>query len=106
MATDMYYFTHRNTLNSDWQEATIFFSHVSLSFRHSLYRGLLPVLSSLYCSNFLYFYTFNGLKTVFVGRGKTSSSLQDLLFGYLAGNVMIVYNYIKETKYFNRVTET
>ncbi|KAK2569265.1 Peroxisomal membrane protein PMP34 [Acropora cervicornis] len=35
----------------------------------SLYRGLLPVLCSLYCSNFLYFYTFNGLKTVFVGKG-------------------------------------
>lgn len=57
---------------------------------YSLYRGLLPVLSSLYCSNFLYFYTFNGLKTVFVGRGKTSSSLQDLLFGYLAGIVNVL----------------
>ncbi|XP_020607340.1 peroxisomal membrane protein PMP34-like [Orbicella faveolata] len=57
---------------------------------HSLYRGLLPVLSSLYCSNFLYFYTFNGLKTAFVGRGKTSSSLQDLLFGYLAGIVNVL----------------
>lgn len=56
----------------------------------SLYRGLLPVLCSLYCSNFLYFYTFNGLKTVFVGKDKTSSSLQDLLFGYLAGIVNVV----------------
>lgn len=56
----------------------------------SLYRGLLPVLCSLYCSNFLYFYTFNGLKTVFVGKGKTSSSLQDLLFGYLAGIVNVL----------------
>ena len=65
---------------------TQFFFICLLFFRHSLYRGLLPVLSSLYCSNFLYFYTFNGLKTVFVGNGKTSSSLQDLLFGYLAGN--------------------
>lgn len=59
-------------------------------YSQSLYRGLFPVLSSLYCSNFLYFYTFNGLKTVFVGRGKTSSSLQDLLFGYLAGNISLV----------------
>ncbi|KAJ7381975.1 hypothetical protein OS493_037853 [Desmophyllum pertusum] len=58
--------------------------------RYSLYRGLLPVISSLYCSNFLYFYTFNGLKTVFVGKGNTSSSLQDLLFGYLAGIVNVV----------------
>lgn len=56
----------------------------------SLYRGLLPVLCSLYCSNFLYFYTFNGLKTVFVGKGKTSSSLQDLLFGYVAGIVNVL----------------
>ena len=54
--------------------------------RLSLYRGLLPVLSSLYCSNFLYFYTFNGLKTVVLGKGNSSSSLQDLLFGYLAGD--------------------
>lgn len=56
----------------------------------SLYRGLLPVLCSLYCSNFLYFYTFNGLKTVFVGKGKRSSSLQDLLFGYVAGIVNVL----------------
>lgn len=59
--------------------------NVFFFFRQSLYRGLLPVLCSLYCSNFLYFYTFNGLKTVFVGKGKRSSSLQDLLFGYVAG---------------------
>lgn len=57
---------------------------------YSLYRGLLPVLSSLYCSNFLYFYTFNGLKAVFVGRGEVSTSLQDLLFGYLAGIVNVL----------------
>lgn len=56
-----------------------------------MYRGLLPVLSSLYCSNFLYFYTFNGLKAVFVGRGEVSTSLQDLLFGYLAGNAISVF---------------
>lgn len=59
--------------------------------RQSLYRGLLPVLCSLYCSNFLYFYTFNGLKTVFVGKGKRSSSLQDLLFGYVAGIVNVLF---------------
>ncbi|XP_068717512.1 peroxisomal membrane protein PMP34-like isoform X1 [Montipora capricornis] len=56
----------------------------------SLYRGLFPVLCSLFCSNFLYFYTFNGQKAVFVGKGMTSSSLQDLLFGYLAGIVNVL----------------
>jgi len=58
---------------------------------HSLYRGLLPVLSSLYCSNFLYFYAFNGLKALCVGRNTKTTPLQDLMFGYLAGvfNVLV-----------------
>ncbi|KAK3713880.1 hypothetical protein QZH41_008162 [Actinostola sp. cb2023] len=50
----------------------------------SLYRGLGPVLFSLYCSNFLYFYTFNSLKAVFLKNRHSSSKRQDLLFGYIS----------------------
>lgn len=58
---------------------------------HSLYRGMLPVLSSLYCSNFLYFYAFNGLKALCVSRDTKPTPLQDLMFGYIAGmfNVLV-----------------
>lgn len=51
----------------------------------TLYRGLVPVLSSLYCSNFIYFYTFHGMKKfVYSGSIKRSSSM-DLILGYFAG---------------------
>ncbi|XP_046844827.1 peroxisomal membrane protein PMP34-like isoform X3 [Xenia sp. Carnegie-2017] len=57
----------------------------------SLYRGLLPVLSSLYCSNFVYFYTFNGLKAAYVTKRSPETVVVDLLCGFLAGviNVLI-----------------
>jgi len=57
----------------------------------SLYRGLGPVLSSLYCSNFVYFYTFHGLKTICITPDCTPSAMTDLLIGYIAGvfNVMV-----------------
>ncbi|CAB4004844.1 Peroxisomal membrane PMP34 [Paramuricea clavata] len=57
----------------------------------SLYRGLLPVLSSLYCSNFVYFYTFNGLKAAYISKNAPETVMVDLLFGFLAGviNVLI-----------------
>ncbi|EDO38528.1 predicted protein, partial [Nematostella vectensis] len=56
----------------------------------SLYRGLIPVLTSLYCSNFLFFYTFNCLKAVFLKNKHVSSKRQDLLFGYIAGIVNVL----------------
>lgn len=51
----------------------------------SLYQGLQPVLTSLYCSNFVYFYAFNGLKTLAVSNGLPASVPRDLLFGYVSG---------------------
>ncbi|XP_002161354.1 peroxisomal membrane protein PMP34 [Hydra vulgaris] len=51
----------------------------------TLYRGLSPVLSSLYCSNFVYFYVFNGMKTLAIIKGLKASSGKDLLFGYISG---------------------
>ncbi|KXJ21682.1 peroxisomal membrane protein PMP34 [Exaiptasia diaphana] len=56
----------------------------------SWYRGLGPVLFSLYCSNFLYFYTFNSLKAVFLKNRHSSSKRQDLLFGYISGLVNVL----------------
>ncbi|XP_048576012.1 peroxisomal membrane protein PMP34 isoform X2 [Nematostella vectensis] len=56
----------------------------------SLYRGLIPVLTSLYCSNFLFFYSFNCLKAVFLKNKHVSSKRQDLLFGYIAGIVNVL----------------
>ncbi len=50
-----------------------------------MYRGLLPVLSSLYCSNFVYFYTFNGLKAAYISKNSPETAMVDLLFGFLAG---------------------
>lgn len=55
------------------------------SFSLSLYRGWFPVISSLCCSNFVYFYTFNALKKVAAaGPGKPRPS-KDLLMGVVAG---------------------
>ncbi|KAF5304815.1 hypothetical protein FQR65_LT07832 [Abscondita terminalis] len=46
----------------------------------SLYAGISPVLISLGTSNFVYFYTFHGLKTLL-----SSSVKNDLVIGILAG---------------------
>lgn len=51
----------------------------------SLYRGLVPVLTSICCSNFVYFYSFNGMKATGDLVGIKASSLRDLVFGYLSG---------------------
>ncbi|XP_065190057.1 peroxisomal membrane protein PMP34-like [Sycon ciliatum] len=51
----------------------------------ALYHGLRPVLISLCVSNFVYFYTFNGLKLVLKRRQIQSSPLKDLLMAAAAG---------------------
>ena len=50
------------------------------------YRGWFPVISSLCCSNFVYFYTFNSLKAVWV-KGQHSTTGKDLVVGFVAGNL-------------------
>lgn len=56
----------------------------------SLYRGWFPVISSLCCSNFVYFYTFNSLKKLTAsGRGKSRPG-KDLLIGIAAGVVNVI----------------
>lgn len=62
----------------------------------SLYRGLPPVLTSLCVSNFVYFYTFHGLRAVFASKppagaatGAGHSAGRDLALGALAGAVNV-----------------
>ncbi|XP_013381941.1 peroxisomal membrane protein PMP34-like, partial [Lingula anatina] len=55
-----------------------------------LYRGLFPVITSLCCSNFVYFYTYNGLKNVCVPHRDKEDALQDLLMGFVAGIVNVL----------------
>ncbi|PWA19202.1 peroxisomal membrane protein PMP34 [Gambusia affinis] len=56
----------------------------------ALYRGWFPVISSLCCSNFVYFYTFNALKKAAAsGPGKPRPG-KDLLMGMVAGVVNVI----------------
>lgn len=56
----------------------------------SLYRGWFPVISSLCCSNFVYFYTFNTLKKVMIAGPQRSRPGKDLLMGIVAGAVNVI----------------
>uniref|UniRef100_A0A8C0F5E6 Solute carrier family 25 member 17 n=1 Tax=Bubo bubo TaxID=30461 RepID=A0A8C0F5E6_BUBBB len=47
------------------------------------YRGWFPVISSLCCSNFVYFYTFNSLKALWV-KGQHSTTGKDLVLGVVS----------------------
>lgn len=56
----------------------------------SLYRGWLPVISSLCCSNFVYFYTFNSLKRIYAPGAVKAKPSRDLLMGVAAGVVNVL----------------
>ncbi|XP_038163723.1 peroxisomal membrane protein PMP34 [Cyprinodon tularosa] len=56
----------------------------------ALYRGWFPVISSLCCSNFVYFYTFNALKKVAASGSGTPRPGKDLLMGMVAGVVNVL----------------
>ncbi|XP_047362343.1 peroxisomal membrane protein PMP34 isoform X1 [Vespa velutina] len=53
---------------------------------HTLYRGMVPVLQSLCASNFVYFYTFHGLKMLRSRRNQTARN--DLLVASIAGTII------------------
>jgi len=55
----------------------------------SLYRGLQPVLISVCASNFVYFYTFHGLRAVFSKDGQSHSVWKDLFLGAVAGVINV-----------------
>ncbi|XP_072743846.1 peroxisomal membrane protein PMP34 [Anoplolepis gracilipes] len=54
----------------------------------TLYRGMVPVLQSLCASNFVYFYTFHGLKELRSRRNQTASS--DLFIASIAGIINVL----------------
>ncbi|XP_076020689.1 peroxisomal membrane protein PMP34 [Genypterus blacodes] len=56
----------------------------------ALYRGWFPVISSLCCSNFVYFYTFNTLKKLAASGQHKSRPGTDLLMGVISGAVNVV----------------
>ncbi|RXG72493.1 Peroxisomal membrane protein PMP34 [Armadillidium vulgare] len=56
-------------------------------YRFGLYRGLLPVIQSLYCSNFVYFYTFHALKSM---SNREKSAVKNLLLGMIAGCINVL----------------
>ncbi len=51
----------------------------------ALYRGWYPVVTSLCCSNFVYFYVYNSLKAILAQPGKQSHPAKDLALAYIAG---------------------
>ncbi|XP_072224518.1 peroxisomal membrane protein PMP34 [Leuresthes tenuis] len=53
------------------------------------YRGWFPVICSLCCSNFVYFYCFHCLKTCWL-KGKQSAPSTDLVIGIAAGIVNVL----------------
>ncbi|XP_071375030.1 peroxisomal membrane protein PMP34 isoform X1 [Centroberyx affinis] len=53
------------------------------------YRGWFPVICSLCCSNFVYFYCFHSLKASWL-RGQKSTPGSDLLIGIAAGVVNVL----------------
>ncbi|CAL8285328.1 unnamed protein product [Boreogadus saida] len=53
------------------------------------YRGWFPVICSLCCSNFVYFYCFHGLKASWL-RGQKSAPGTDLIFGIAAGIINVL----------------
>lgn len=56
----------------------------SLLHRRGLYRGWFPVITSLWCSNFVYFYSYNFLKLLLYGDSKPGP-IQDLSAASIAG---------------------
>ncbi|XP_060705241.1 peroxisomal membrane protein PMP34-like [Hemiscyllium ocellatum] len=56
----------------------------------AVYRSWFSVISSLCCSNFVYFYTFNALKDAWV-KDQASTNSKDLVMGFISGvvNVMV-----------------
>ncbi|KAK0059023.1 peroxisomal membrane protein PMP34 [Biomphalaria pfeifferi] len=55
-----------------------------------VYLGWFPVVSALCCSNFVYFYTYNGLKSSVLGGHKKASPIVDLTLAFLSGVVNVL----------------
>jgi len=57
-------------------------------FSQALYRGLVPVVTSLCCSNFVYFYSYNSMKAFFLGTEVQPTAATDLTFAFLSGEIL------------------
>ncbi|RWS16892.1 peroxisomal membrane protein PMP34-like protein [Dinothrombium tinctorium] len=56
----------------------------------ALYRGLDPVITSLFASGFVYFYSFHGLRAVFYPDKQQSNAIKDLILGSVAGAINVL----------------
>lgn len=56
----------------------------------TLYRGAVPVLQSICASNFVYFYSFHGLKSLSSGSPTNQSAAKDLLLASIAGVINVL----------------
>ncbi len=56
-----------------------------LYYREGLYRGWFPVVSTLCCSNFVYFYVYNCLKVISHDEGADAHAVKDLTLAFIAG---------------------
>lgn len=61
--------------------------YLTFAFRDGLYLGWCPVVTALCCSNFVYFYTYNGLKSAILKGRKRASPLVDLSVAFVSGTV-------------------
>ncbi|KAG1673883.1 Peroxisomal membrane protein PMP34 [Nymphon striatum] len=56
----------------------------------ALYNGIVPVLQSICASNFVYFYSYHGLRNIFYSNTKEKRIVTDLLLGVVAGAVNVL----------------
>ncbi|KAL4239788.1 hypothetical protein ACF0H5_000591 [Mactra antiquata] len=56
----------------------------------ALYRGLIPVVTTLCCSNFVYFYAYNSLKAVVAGKGYALTAVMDLSLAFISGVINVL----------------
>jgi len=59
-----------------------------------LYRGWFPVVASICCSNFIYFYVFNGFKAIAYKNGAKPYPAKDLIIAFLAGEFVVMVTFL------------
>lgn len=75
--------------DADVMDSEASLSSLRSSCRLSPYRGWFPVICSLCCSNFVYFYCFHCIKAGSL-KGKQSTPSVDLIVGIAAGETSLL----------------